>query len=144
MGPLPAPERSTHPVDVGQRTEAAIVHLFLRRGYQVLVPCGVNQRYDLVLDLGDRFLRVQCKTGRYRDGSVLFNTRSIRSNRRGNFTRGYDGEIDMFAVYCPELDRFYVVPVEVAGRSLGMLRVDPAMNNQKRGIRWAADFELPA
>jgi hypothetical protein len=28
----------------------------------VLLPHGVNHRYDLVLDQGDEFLRVQCKT----------------------------------------------------------------------------------
>jgi hypothetical protein len=36
----------------------------VRRGYSVLLPFGVNQRYDLVLDLDGRFVRAQCKTGR--------------------------------------------------------------------------------
>ena len=42
---------SVHPVDVGLRTEAAVVAELLRRGVRVLQPRGVNQRYDLVLDL---------------------------------------------------------------------------------------------
>jgi hypothetical protein len=110
----------------------------------VLTPFGVNQRYDLVLDLDGRFLRVQCKTGRLRNGSVVFHTRSVRANRAGWFARGYEGEIDLFAVYCPELDRLYAVPIEVAPLGGGTLRVAPAANNQSRRIRWAADFELPA
>ncbi|MGH2947814.1 MAG: group I intron-associated PD-(D/E)XK endonuclease [Solirubrobacteraceae bacterium] len=142
--PPPAAEPSSHPVEVGQRTEAAILGEFVRRGYRVFVPFGVNHRYDLLLDLGDRFLRVQCKTGRLRNGSVTFRTQSIRSNRRGVFRRGYDGEIDLFAVYCPELDRVYAVPIEVAPGAEGWLRVDPTVNNQSKRIRWAADFELPA
>jgi PD-(D/E)XK nuclease superfamily protein len=60
------PPLSTHPVDVGQRSEAAILAAFVERGFEVLLPWGTNHRYDMVLDLGDRFLRVQCKTGRLR------------------------------------------------------------------------------
>jgi hypothetical protein len=52
---LRAPKPSTHPVDVGLRTEAVILAELLRRGYQVLVPFGVNQRYDLVIDLDGEF-----------------------------------------------------------------------------------------
>jgi hypothetical protein len=142
--PPPDPPVSAHPVDVGQRTEATVLAELVRRGYRVLTPFGVNHRYDLVLDVGGRFLRVQCKTGRLRNGSVVFQTRSVRANRIGWYARGYGGEIDLFAVYCPELDRLYAVPVEVAPLGGGRLRVEPAANNQSRGIRWAADFELPA
>jgi hypothetical protein len=117
---------------------------FVRRGYRVLLPFGVNHRYDLVLDLGGRFIRVQCKTGRLRRRCVLFNTQSVRTNRRRTYFRGYEGEIDLFGVYCHELDRLYAVPVEVAAKTQGTLRVEPTVNNQSRNIRWAADFELPA
>ena len=56
---LPKPKLTNHPVDIGLRTEAAILSEITRRGYAVLVPWGVNQRYDLVLDLGGEFLRTQ-------------------------------------------------------------------------------------
>jgi len=45
---LPKPKFSNHPVDVGFRTEAAILSELGRRGHSILVPWGVNQRYDLV------------------------------------------------------------------------------------------------
>ena len=90
---LPAPEPSTHPVDVGLRTEAAIVSELVRRGYQVLIPFGTNQRYDIVLDIGGGFVRAQCKTARLRNGVIRFSTRSVRSNTRGNFFRSYRGEV---------------------------------------------------
>jgi PD-(D/E)XK nuclease superfamily protein len=142
--PGPPKGPSNHPVEVGQRTEAIILAEFVRRGYRVLVPFGVNHRYDLVLDLGDRFLRVQCKTGRLKNGCVLFSARSVRSNRRAILERSYVGEANVFAVYCPDTDRVYAVPVENTLRTLGTLRVDPPANHQAKGIRWAADFELPA
>jgi hypothetical protein len=141
---LGEPTKSSHPVDVGQRSEAAVLAAFVKHGYRVLTPFGVNQRYDFVLDQDDRFLRVQCKTGRLRDGVILFGSASTRVNTRRTFRRTYAGEIDPFAVYCPDLGRVYVVPFEEAAKTDARLRVDPAVNNQVRRIRWAADYELPA
>ena len=39
-------------------------------GKVVLIPWG-EEHYDLVLDEGDRFVRVQCKTGTLRRASVM-------------------------------------------------------------------------
>jgi PD-(D/E)XK endonuclease len=140
---LPPPEPSSHPVDVGLRTEAAILAELIRRGYDVLLPFGTNQRYDLVLDIDRRFFRAQCKTGRLRDGTITFNTRSVRTNTTGWFTRDYHGDADVFLVYCPETERIYAVPVDEAPASHGYLRVEPTRNGQEEGIRWASDYELP-
>ncbi len=89
-------------------------------------------------------MRVQCKTGRLRNGSVIFSTRSVRSNRGGWFVRDYGGDIDLFAVFCPDTGQVYAVPVDEAPAGYANLRVAPTANKQSRGIRWAADFELPA
>jgi len=51
----------------------------------------------------------------------------------------------VFIVHCPETDRIYAVPVgESGGLKAASLRVSAPANNQARGIRWAADYELPA
>src|SRR5215210_6393365 len=128
---------SHHPVDVGQRTEAIILAELVRRGLRVLMPFGVNHRYDFALDIGDQFLRVQCKTGRMDNGTVLFNAQSIRSNMKRVLCRSYAGEIDLFCVYCPENNQVYAVPVGEATSTTARLRVSPPANGQKRGIRWA-------
>ena len=140
---LPKPKLTNHPVDIGLRTEAAILSELTRRGYAVLVPWGVNQRYDLVLDLGGEFLRAQCKTGRLSDGAVGFYTRSIRTNTKHILKRGYRGEADLFLVYCPENSQIYAVPVDEAPGDRMLLRVAPPLNGQARRIRWAQDYELP-
>jgi hypothetical protein len=138
------PIPSDHPVDVGHRTEGAILSELVRPGYGVLVPFGVNQRYDLVIDMGGRFLRAQCKTGRLRGGVVEFRTRSVRSNTMRTIMRGYEGEADIFLVYCPDTGRIYSVPVEEAPRGQMCLRVEPTANGQVHGVRWAENYELPA
>ena len=49
------------------------------------------------------------------------------------------------AAFCPELKRCYLVPIEVlAGRTFLHLRLTPARNNQRGGVRMAAEFELGA
>jgi hypothetical protein len=138
----PAP--SNHPVDVGHRSEAAILVQLVRRGYSVLVPFGVNQRYDLVIDADGDFVRAQCKTGRLLNGVIEFRTRSVRSNTARTVTRSYVGEADIFLVYCRDTDRIYSVPVDEAPRGQMYLRVEPTVNGQAHGVNWAKDYELPA
>ena len=141
---LPPAEKSSHPVDVGSRTEAAILSELVRRGNRVLLPFGTNQRYDLVLDLDGRFVRVQCKTGRLRDCVVLFRAESVRANWGRAFRRTYAGEIELFVAYCPDTDGIYAVPIDEVSGGWCSLRVSPTRNSQAKGVRWARDYELPA
>jgi hypothetical protein len=131
-------------VDVGLRTEAIILAELTKRGYRVLLPFGHNRRYDLVLEVDGRFMRVQCKTGRLRDGCVIFRAQSVRSNTRKVVMLDYKDDVELFVVYCPDTGRLYVVPIEEATRTQGTLRVDPTANGQDKRVRWARDYELPA
>lgn len=142
--PLPKPELTDHPVDVGHRAEAAILSALVQRGYRVLLPFGVNQRYDLVLDCDGRFLKAQCKSGRLRDGAIQFRALSTQSNMKRTRTRGYAGEVDLFVVYCPDTQKVYVVPADEVPATSMYLRVDPPRNRQGKRVRWAKDYELPA
>jgi PD-(D/E)XK nuclease superfamily protein len=144
MPAFPRPPRppSNHPVDVGQRSEAAILAAFVERGFEVWLPWGTNHRYDMVLEVRDRFLRVQCKTGHVRNGTVEFSARSVRSNTKATLCRPYIGEIEYFAVYCPVTRGVYMVPCDESTRSYVMLRLEPPTNNQNKRIRWAADYEI--
>jgi hypothetical protein len=140
---LARPKPTSHPVDVGQRTEAAILSELVRRGYSVLLPFGVNQRYDLVLDLDGRFVRAQCKTGRLRNGSIEFSPRSTRANRTGVFSRSYRGDVEIFLVHCPQVDGIYAVPVDETPKSYMALRLKPARNGQAGRTHPAKEYELP-
>jgi PD-(D/E)XK endonuclease len=140
---LQAPPQSSHPVDIGLRSEAAILAELVRRGYLVLIPFGTNQRYDLVLDMNGEFVRAQCKTGRLRKGVVVYPTKSIRANTTEVLVRKYTGEVEIFLVFCPETNGIYAVPVDEAPDGYGSLRVDPTRNGQEAGVRWARDYELP-
>jgi hypothetical protein len=54
------------------------------------------------------------------------------------------GEIDLFCVYRPDNNQVYAVPVGEATSTTARLRITPSVNGQKRGIRWASEYELPA
>jgi hypothetical protein len=108
------------------------------------VPFGENTRADLIIESEGRLARLQCKTGRLRTGAVRFATCSFYGHHaRPKPPRDYIGDIDAFAVYCPETAGVYVVPIgDVMLRRQGALRVTPPKNNQRRKIRFAASYEI--
>jgi hypothetical protein len=114
----------------------------MARGYRVLTPLGFNHRYDLVIDCGGEFIRVQCKTGRLRNGVILFAARSTRCNMTSVETRAYTGEADVFLVYCRETRGIYAVPIDDVTAAVGCLRVAPTANGQAKRIRWASQYAL--
>jgi hypothetical protein len=131
----------SNPTSKGKTSEAVILAALAKLGKHVLIPWG-EERYDLALDEGGRLVRIQCKTGVLRKGCIVFKT-CITDARRPLGDGGYAGQIDAFAVYCPELSVAYLVPIEaLPSRFFGYLRVQPPLNGQTRCIRWARDFEL--
>jgi hypothetical protein len=131
-----------NPTSKGKTSEAIILAALVRLGKCVLIPWG-EERYDLVVDEGDKFVRIQCKTGVLRNGRVVFKT-CITDARRPLGDGGYAGQIDAFAVFCPQLRRAFLVPIDdLPSPFWGNLRVEPPLNGQVRNIRWARDYELP-
>ena len=126
--------------DVGNISEAALLTALVQAGYIVSVPWGDNARYDLVIDNDGYLKRVQVKTGRIREGCIQFRVSSV--NIRTRITEGYHGQIELFGVFVPELNKCYLVPIEKAGQSAMYLRLTPTKNNQDKGINWARDYEL--
>ena len=134
------------PTRTGSIAEVFIAAHAVRLGIAVLRPISEGLRYDLAFDVGGRLLRVQCKSAR-RAGQVLtIRTSTSRSTPRGQVRSLYGiEEIDGFAAYSPDLDRCFYLPItEVAGLSYLHLRLAPARNNQRTGVRFAADFPLGA
>ena len=113
-----------------------------RLGYRILVPYGENCRYDLVIEKEGTFLRVQVKTGRLRLGSVWFNAYSSHAHRNGG-SRPYVGEVELFGVYCPDVEGVFLVPVGDVTTTVGSLRWEPTKNKQRRKVRWAQPYLLP-
>lgn len=117
-------------------------------GIPVLAPMTEHGPYDLVLDLGGRLTRVQCKWGALLPERQVVCVRIKRSRRGadGYITRVYDdAEIDALGVYCGELDECYLVPAAVAAKRHGLhLRLGAPRNGQRASLHFASDFRLGA
>lgn len=132
--------------------QTIILAKLVELGKEVLLPWGDHLRYDVAYyeagnapDAG-KLIRVQCKVGWfYDDGAgIEFSTMSVLVKPgRGHIRRGYRGEIEYFAVYCPENRKVYLVPVEdVPDCSKARLRLKTTKNNQQQGILWAKGYEI--
>lgn len=126
---------------IGNVTEAMVMAAFVKKGLPLLLPFGDNHRYDMVVEFQGGFRRVQCKTGRLRNGAIVFNACSSYAHRGGS-PKFYNGAADFFAVYCPETDKVYLVPVPDKQTTEMTLRVEPSKNNQVTNIRLASEFLL--
>ena len=129
----------------GVLAEQAIVFEALKLGTGVFQPLG-DERYDLILDLRPRLLRVQCKWAVQHGDVVVIRTRRCRRGPEGLIHRPYEeGEIDAIGAYCRELDQCYLLPPEMSvGRAAVQLRLRQCRNNQEVGVHWARDYELGA
>ena len=130
----------------GSIAEAEIAAAAIRLGIHVLKPLSNGTRYDLVFDLDGSLLRVQCKWATCIDDVIVIRTRSSRRTATGQLHRCYTAdEIDAIAAYCAEVNRSFLIPVDVCGGRAGFhLRLSPTLNNQRAGVNWADDFEFAA
>ena len=130
----------------GGVAELAIAAIAARAGFGVSRPLTDGGRYDLVLDDGQRLLRVQCKWARRIGSVVQIRTRTCRRSRAGYVRGTYSAaDADAVAAYCAELGRAWLLPIDlVDGRQMVNLRLSPARNNQTVGVTWAAEYELGA
>ena len=130
----------------GNVAELAIAAEAARLGLTVLMPMTEHERYDLVLGIAGRLLRVQCKWGSRHGDVIKVRLRSsYHSPTRGYVVKTYaPEEVDLIAVHCGDLDRSYLLPIELfTGKATAYLRLGPARNNQRASVHLAAHYEFP-
>jgi hypothetical protein len=125
---------------VGELSELIVATALARAGYLIATPIGENARYDLIIDKDRKLSRVQVKTGRLRNGAILFNTYSSHYHRKGVTCKPYTNQIDLFGVYCPELNSVYLIPIDHTAKLSGSLRVRATKNGQYSQVRWAQPY----
>lgn len=111
-------------------------------GYNVSIPFGDCERYDFIVDVNGKLLKIQCKTAITKDdgASFIINGRSnMRKNGKIHHQTYNKKEIDYFATYFKQ--KCYVVPVEEVG-SGKRLRLEASKNCQKERVNFAKDYEI--
>ena len=127
---------------IGNHSQGQVLAALMRKSKTVLIPFGDAGKYDLVFEDSNGFQRVQIKTGLYKDGAVQFRTYTVKRRNGVVINENYGDEIDYFGVYCPQLNKTYLVPMKEISTIKGAasLRVDPT--NQINRIRYAKEYEI--
>jgi len=91
----------------GEMAEGAFLAKAAGMGYGVAKPWGESSRYDLIVDIGEKLVRVQVKSA-HRAGDYGGYT----FHAHGNSSRVYRAsEIDVLVAYVVPEDIWYVFPV---------------------------------
>lgn len=128
----------------GAGAEQAIVLAATKLGIPVLRPAAEHGRTDLGLEIGGDLFRVQVKWGRVSPARdvVIVSLSTARCTPRGHIYRTYtEREVDLFAVYCGDVDRGFLLPAQLlAQKTCIYLRLKPPRNGQQSCINLAEDF----
>jgi hypothetical protein len=126
--------------DKGLLAEQMIIGELLKCGYSVCTPLSWSSRFDLLIESSGSFFKVQCKSGRVEDKSTL--VFSVATTDSENTKKGYRFDVDFFAVYSPELDNVYLVPIDevMEDQTEMTLRLEKAKNNQQEGVKYADNY----
>jgi hypothetical protein len=124
----------------GNAAEASVLNGLIRLGFDVYVPFGSGHplTWRSTSPVRD-FSGFKCKRAWPQKGCLVFNS---HSTDHGRGERSYIGLADLFGVYYPARDEVFLVPVESVAPFEGRLRLEPPRNNQRKRIRFAADFAI--
>jgi prevent-host-death family protein len=133
------------PNEKGAIAEEVIAAEATKLGIVVSRP-NLDARYDLIFDTGRSLLRVQCKWAALDEGAgvIKVNLTSTSCTPTGYSRNTYaPGEVDLFAVYCGDQDRCYLLEAhELAGRRAIWLRLSEPRNGQRACVNLASDFSF--
>ena len=114
----------------------------IESGFIVSKPLFDNARYDFILDIGTKLLKIQVKTSRWKDdehSALIFNCYSQHSTGNGNKRIKYTNkEIDYFMTEKDGI--FYLYPAPENGMAEKSLRVKPTKTGQTTNISFAKDY----
>ncbi len=132
----------------GDLAELKVAADLIDRGCHISIPFGEDCDYDLIADYQGRLHRVQVKHVRSDGRIILIRCRS-HSLTKGKVraVKHYTSSmVDWIAVYDSTTGRCYYCPsseLGEEGRSTLTLRLQPARNGQRQGIREAETYTRP-
>lgn len=123
----------------GDIAEAFVTYLLKANGFNVLVPWGEDNRYDLVSEKDGVFKRIQVKYATAKAGIVEVRVRSCNNYKVLHYSKN---DVDVIAVYTPQQQKVYFVPLNgIRNKSLCNLRLEPAKNKQIKRVVLADTYE---
>lgn len=123
-------------------TELECELAFSKLGFTVLKPICEDCRYDYAVDIGNKFIRVQCKTCQIKKNktALKFSATSTQVKANNYITKSYTKEeIDYFYTCYNHIS--YLIPVE-DNIQIYTLRLKPSLTTNQFNAKMAEDFEL--
>jgi len=93
----------------GELSELAFFYKAASLGFGVAKPWGDTERYDFILDSGQRLWRIQVKSGCHHRNRCYDLHGRCGNQEKSQYT---SEEIDIFVAYLVPIDVWYVIPVE--------------------------------
>jgi hypothetical protein len=127
----------------GDLAELMVAADLRRRGYRIAFPYGEDCDYDLIVDRAGGLERVQVKHVTS-DGQIILVrcwSQSLTNGRVRATKRYTAATVDWMAVWDATTQcAYYVSSSTFDGPGLVTLRLTPARNGQRSGVRDAGDF----
>ena len=131
----------------GLTTELHCILDFTTLGFRCLTPIDDSSKYDVVVDLGKRFIKVQCKTSSWATGTTFANTAFQIStycqttNTQKTTRYKYSAEdIDYFYTWFN--GQGYLVSIQEASGITFRWRYEYPTTGQRQGIHIADDYKI--
>jgi hypothetical protein len=119
-----------------------VLEYLLYNGYNVSIPFGDNNRYDLVSEKDGNFTRIQVKNIAKKNGTIKVSGFSLNSNKYENVRKYYTSdEIDEIWVYCMTDGNLYKIPIDrIEGHRCLTIRIDPTKTNNGNNHNYGKDY----
>ena len=114
---------------------------FLRRGIVISKPIVQCSKYDLIADINHKLYKIQVKTGKIKNNTVLIKLNTTHTNTQRTINLCYtQDDVDLFAtMYNGEC---YLIPFCCDNRAQISLRLAPPLNNQQAKIKYIQDYHI--
>lgn len=102
-----------------------------------------DSRYDFIIDIHSKLIRLQVKTARDKseNGLIIIATSSSHTNTKRTINTTYSTEdVDYFATYWDA--NVYIFPVKGCPQREMKIRLVPPKNGQQIGVRMLNDYTL--
>lgn len=119
---------------IGDITEYRFILYCMERNIPISKPLNNNLPYDFIIEIDNKLLKVQVKTGYDSDGEdvFMFNTRSTSKNYSEVTMKSYDGLIDGFITWYKDIpEHFFYIPIDKSSKGcMKMYYGDNPRSNQ--------------
>lgn len=124
----------------GTLTQLECVKDFIGRGYMISEPVVQDCKYDYIVDINHKLLRIQCKSAKLSKDKNYISLKTKTTNIR-TMKNTYYSEKDIDYFYSCYNGKGYLIPVSDAGHGETRLRFSSTQASNPN-IRWASSYEL--